>query len=232
MADHKWRRMVWTWVVPLATIVGFRSAIASTHVVPTGSMVPTIEVRDQILVSKLDYGLNAPWIDPSGGLSLTSLTTREIIAWKQPERGDVILFRVPLDDRTDYVKRVIGLPGDVISVRQNRLFINENEMDRVYEDRYAFLDSNCRSSETKRYNESLEGLEHAVLASLSQTMPRFGPVTVPPDQLFVMGDNRDHSADSRVWGMVPRENVRGRAVGIWMASDCEGKMSFDWESLR
>ncbi len=221
----------WQWGPPLLALVCFRSAIASPFNVPTGSMVPAIEVGDHIVVQKFAYGLNIPWIRTDQGLSLGAMSTREVFTWTEPSRGDVVLFRYPLDPGIDYVKRVIGTPGDEIRVRNDRVYVNDEKLAWSADGSYDFVDQKCHPWKTKRYVETIDGVQHPVLDSRLRTTRDFGPVVVPDGSLFVMGDNRDHSADSRAWGMVPRQNVRGRAVGVWLHNRCNENMSVDWQAL-
>jgi len=221
----------WQWGPPLLALVCFRSAIASPFHVPTGSMVPSIEIGDHIVVEKFAYGLNVPWIRPEHGLSISALNTREILTWADPQRGEVVLFRYPLDPRQDYVKRVIGIPGDEIRIRDDRVYVNGTELGLDSDGEYDFVDQTCRARDTQRYVQTIDGVEHAILDSGLRNTRKFGPVNVPDGSLFVMGDNRDHSADSRVWGVVPRENVRGRAVGVWLHNPCDDNLSVDWQAL-
>ena len=224
-------RTLATWVLPLLALVGFRSAVAAPFHVPSGSMAPTIEIRDMILVSKLSYGLNVPWLRFDGSPGLGVLTTREVVSWADPQRGDVILFRYPPDPSQDFIKRVIGVPGDRVAVKKGEVWINGEAVERTEGGSYVFEDPSCGRSPTLRYVEDIDGVKVDVLRDLARPARSFDEVIVPEDRLFVMGDNREHSADSRMWGWVPRAHVRGRAQGIWMRHGCDGKVSVHWRSL-
>jgi signal peptidase I len=141
-------------------------------------MKPTLLVGDHILVNKFIYGIKLPFTD------------KILISIDEPEKGDVVVFKFPLDTRKDYIKRVIGLPGDRVELVDKQLLING----RPIEDPHASY-------------------------SLSGNMRKYGPVTVPDDHLFVMGDNRDESSDSRVWGFVPRSYLKGKAFLIYWSWD-------------
>jgi signal peptidase I len=211
-----------TWGPAILVVVVIRSMLASPFRIPSGSMVPTLEIGDHILVSKLSYGLHIPWIDLDAGPGfwLFPFTTIEVASWDEPERGDVVVFKYPPDPATDYIKRVVGLPGDTIEVVENTLFVNGQEASKEYLDEYSFVDDGCRSWETLRYREDLLGVEHDILTRRGATaLSDYGPVTVPEGHYFMMGDNRDNSSDSRVWRFVPREYIRGRALFVWLSLD-------------
>jgi signal peptidase I len=172
----------------------FRSALADWNVVPTGSMKPTILEGDRILVNKLAYDLKIP------------LTHISIYKLADPKRGDVVIFDSKLAD-TRLVKRVIGLPGDVVEMRDNRLTINGIDAQYFaveYADDAIFA------------IESYLGMSHRIeLARTGATrLSTFGPVKVPKDRYLVLGDNRDNSADSRVYGFIPRDEIVGNARTI------------------
>lgn len=203
------------WGPAILAVLLIRSAIAEPFRIPSGSMVPTLEIGDHILVSKFAYGLRVPG------------TQMELLPLGEPERGDVIVFKYPPNERLDYIKRIVGLPGDVIDVRDNTLYVNDVKAEKTFQDSYEFVNDSCRSEQTRLFEEDLMGVPHAMLTSTSYA-PRlsdFGPFTVPADSYFVMGDNRDNSADSRVWGRVPRENIKGKAVLVWLSYDaCSGNI--------
>ncbi len=214
-----------TWGPALLAVLLIRSVLAEPFRIPSGSMVPSLEIGDHILVTKFSYGLRIPLTRiPVGDLSL-------------PDRGDVVVFVKPGTDNTflshtfdlpvppfatlDYVKRVVGLPGDRIEVRDNQLYINGDAQEREYVDKHSFVNEHCRPSPTREFKEDLGGREHAILTtdSYPMRMADYGPEEVPPGKVFVMGDNRDHSSDSRVWGYVPLRNIKGRARFVWLSYD-------------
>lgn len=231
--ESKWRTFL-LWMFPLLLIVGVRSTIASPFKVPTGSMSPTIQIGDHILVSKLAYGLNLPWLKIDAGLRLSALSTIEVSRWGDPKRGDIVLFRHPLDPGLDAVKRVVGVPGDRVELRAGILVLNDEDV--AYNDlgRTIFVDQLCREHAAQLSEEGLGEWGHFVLDIDSRSpLADFEPVQVPAESYFVLGDNRDESADSRVWGFVPRASVRGQAVGTWMSfDDCNGGTSMAFEWLR
>ncbi|MFZ5482051.1 MAG: signal peptidase I [Myxococcota bacterium] len=217
-----WRKVVdWvvevvrSWGPALLIVLVIRSILIEPFQIPSGSMVPTLAIGDFILVSKVTYGLRVPF------------TNVEIAPLGEPERGDVVVFVYPPTqdtERLDYIKRIVGLPGDTIEVRDDVLFVNGAEQARTLETSTTYVDQYCRPEEMRQFAEALDGAPHPVLQSTSyaRRMADYGPRTVPDGHYFVMGDNRDNSADSRVWGFVPRENVRGKAMFVWLSIDgCE-----------
>ncbi|MEM9530772.1 MAG: signal peptidase I [Pseudomonadota bacterium] len=188
-----------------------RSFLFEPFRIPSESMMPTLLNGDLILVNKFTYGIRLPVIDT------------EIVELGSPERGDVVVFRYPPDPSKDYIKRVIGVPGDVIEYRQKRLFVNGEQV----ESRLLGSFTPIRPSPDRRpkqvYHESLPGQEHEILLTPSEnrTFARDRWV-VGDDEYFVMGDNRDNSKDSRVWSFVPDRNLVGKAVLIWMHLSPDG----------
>lgn len=188
----------------------FRSVIASPYKIPSGSMIPSLKIGDFIFVSKFSYGIKIPF------------TNKNIIDFSGPERGDVIVFIEPIKRDVDFIKRVVGLPGDEIEIKNDILFINGKESTRtelpnkdlLYDHPFPTIQNMA-----KLYNEEFpEGHTHTVM----EFKPRdenFGPYNVPQGHYFMMGDNRDSSSDSRFWGFLPRENIRGKAKFIWLSLD-------------
>jgi signal peptidase I len=186
-----------------------RSFVAEPFRIPSSSMLPTLETGDFILVNKYDYGIRLPVIDA------------KIIDIDKPQRGDVVVFRYPVNESVDYIKRVVGLPGDRIVYRDKQLIINgELVTQRFVEE----LDLGDEIAEM--YEEKL-GDDWHVLLKVPGKRSREGGLEVPEGHYFVMGDNRDNSNDSRVWGFVPEENLVGRAFFIWMNWDFGSAPKFD-----
>lgn len=176
-----------------------RGFIAEPFKIPSGSMLPTLEIGDFILVSKFAYGVRIPVIN------------KKIIDLGSPQRGDVIVFRYPEDPSIDYIKRVIGEPGDKIAYYNKILYVNDKPQQYVDKGLYEVANHGPSS----RLEEKLDRLNHDILVN-GFVPSTDGIYEVPAGHYFVMGDNRDNSRDSRVWGFVPDENLVGRAFFIWM----------------
>lgn len=180
----------------LAVVLVLRSFLIEPFQIPSGSMLPTLEVGDFILVNKYDYGLRLPVLGT------------KILDVGDPERGDVMVFRYPVDGETNYIKRVIGLPGDKIRYQDKTLFINGEAIPTSFVARLPPLELR---------QEDLGDVEHNIYHTLGRSgRSGEGEWVVPEGHYFMMGDNRDNSNDSRYWGMVPDEMIVGKAFGIWM----------------
>lgn len=191
----------------LAVLV-LRAFIAEPFRIPSGSMMPTLLVGDFILVNKFDYGIRLP------------VTHQKIFSIGEPHRGDVVVFRYPKDPSVDYIKRIIGVPGDKIVYRDKKLIINGKPMPQEWLGRYTGPEhalSSAGAGDTL-YMEQLDDVRHDILLN-STGLSRDGVYEVPKGHYFVMGDNRDNSNDSRYWGDVPEQNLVGKAMIIWMNWD-------------
>jgi signal peptidase I len=173
-----------------------RTFLVQAFKIPSGSMLETLQIGDHILVNKLRYGIRMPFLG------------KRVIAFSDPRRGDIIVFVYPVDPSKDFIKRVIGEPGDVIEVKHKKVFVNGTQLEDPW-------------------GQFVEGSGEG-----SRLAPRdnFGPATVPPDQVFVMGDNRDRSYDSRFWGFVPLDDVRGKAFVIYWSWDGDDRW-VRWERI-
>ncbi len=193
----------------ILAVLLLRSFLVEPFRIPSGSMMPTLLVGDFILVNKYTYGIRLPVIN------------RKVVDLGSPERGDVMVFRFPKNPDVDYIKRVIGLPGDHIVYQDKTLFINGTQVPQVPAGTYIGSGSGLSMSGASLRREILGEVEHDILV-----MPRQrgvnSDVVVPEGHYFVMGDNRDNSNDSRYWGFVPDENLVGRAFMIWMNWDSAG----------
>lgn len=190
---------------PVLFIVFFlRSFIAEPFQIPSESMVPTLEVGDFIAVNKFAYGIRLPVID------------KKIIPVSDPKRGDVMVFIPPHDPRY-FIKRVVGLPGDKVAIVNNQLFINDEASIQTVLRREPSTTPGDRCPEYVVVNETFADHEHFMrMCSIPSTLGRSGSWVVPEGHYFMMGDNRDNSADSRVWSFVPEKNIVGKAFVKWM----------------
>lgn len=182
------------WALVLALVI--RTFLIQTFEIPTGSMENTLEVGDHIIANKFLYGLRLPW---SG---------QRLLSIREPRRGDVVIFQFPKDRSQDFIKRLVGLPGDTILVRDKQVFINGQPYTNPHE----------------------RHTDRRTLSASAGPRDNFGPVTVPAGSYFMMGDNRDESYDSRFWGFVPAADVLGLAmVKYW--SRVPDTWTVRWHSL-
>jgi signal peptidase I len=168
-------------LVAVVIALFIRTFVVQAFKIPSGSMKPTLQVGDHILVNKFIYGVRIPYLNTV------------LLPVKTPERGDIVVFKYPLDPKKDFIKRVIGLPGDTVEIRDKALYVNRERLKRdfgVYTDPH-----------------------------MTKQRDNLGPITVPPEALFVMGDNRDESYDSRFWGFVPQRDVSGKAFIVYWSWD-------------
>lgn len=177
-----------------------RGFIVEPFKIPSGSMLPSLYIGDFILVNKFAYGIRLPVLN------------KKIIETGEPERGDVMVFRYPRDTSLDYIKRVIGLPGDHIAYYNKVLYVNGKPTERQFKGEYE----GPGQPHASEYLEKLDGIEHSMLLMPGRPNSLEGEYIVPEKMYFVMGDNRDNSADSRVWGPVSEENIVGKAFMVWM----------------
>lgn len=185
--------------------------------IPSGSMYPTLEVGDFLFVSKYTYGYSRH----SFPFSFPGFSGR---IWQDlPKRGDVVVFKYPADNRTDFIKRVIGLPGDKVQVKNGRLYINGKVTERTPQGRYVITEYTLFPQEFSAYTETLpEGQSHRIIEHSDhvETVDNTPEFTIPADHYFMMGDNRDNSNDSRKdVGMVPLDNIEGKARFIFYSHD-------------
>jgi signal peptidase I len=187
----------------LVIVLILRSFLIEPFTIPTGSMIPTIEVGDFILVNKYAYGVRLPIIGT------------KILEVDDPERGEVMVF-IPPHENKYYVKRVIGLPGDTVRYEDKNLHINGELIEKEYVGPIT-VDTSIGDLAGTLFTETINGVEHATqhIDAVGRQRARTTWV-IPNGHYFMMGDNRDNSSDSRVWGTVPNENVVGKAVAVWM----------------
>jgi len=197
----------------VVAIFALRWSVASPYHVPTASMEPTIKVGDRLLAFKLAYNLKIPFTDIV------------VASWGQPKRGDIIVFKYPGDPEIDYVKRVVAVAGDEVEFKDDILYINgvAQKREDASDDRTILDDIDDEKDIKILYREKLDGHEHYTMqnipsarrfASADWPRPGQGPYKVPDNSVFCVGDNRDNSADSRVWNHVPLDYVRGKALFV------------------
>lgn len=209
----------------VAAILAFRWALFEPYVIPSGSMIPTLLIHDHILVNKFAYGLRYPF------------TKTWIFRGSEPQRGDIVVFRSVEDSGYFMIKRVVGVAGDKIEVdpegyvklngekleaKELNITSEADNQDPYYHVKEVDIGGDYKDFDF--YQENLKGLQHRVM--LTKGAPRFfdRPFTVPEDHYFCMGDNRDNSKDSRYWGPLPRENLLGKAMFVWLS--CEDTLPF------
>jgi signal peptidase I len=199
-----------SFLMMLFAVVAFRSFVAEAYYIPSGSMIPTLQVGDRIWVNKLVYGFRVP------------LWGKKFVA-QSPERGEVMVFVHPKTGE-DLIKRVVAVAGDTVELRDGQVWVNDQAVasSRVEGDcRYTDYDESRQQwyeGTCDQYSESLGGATFTTLRDPARPPSFMPPVKVPPGAIFVLGDNRDNSSDSRYWGFVPIERIKGRAMFVWWSA--------------
>ena len=221
------REYVESIVVAILIALTLRAFAVEAFKIPSGSMIPTLEIGDQIFVNKFVYGFRIPF------------TLFKFAQFTTPKPGEVIVFIFPNDHNKDYIKRVIGTPGDTIEVRSGQIFRNGQPVPRQFDpgacefwDRDAGGEWADRETRCERYTEIVGEHRHlSIFAVDGHHANDFGPHMVSADHVFVMGDNRDNSYDSRMWGEVPMNFIKGRAMFVWWSWSKDGpnlRRLFTW----
>ena len=185
-------------IIALFLALFIRAFVIQAFKIPSGSMKPTLLIGDHILVNKFIYGIKAPFVD------------RYIIQIKKPKRGDVVVFKWPRDERKDFIKRVIGIEGDKIEIKDDVLCVNDKKIETEYIGKYK--DKNIALA--NKYLELFDKSKHYILDEYIKH-ENYGPVIVPENSIFVMGDHRDNSHDSRYWRFVSLNKLKGKAIIIY-----------------
>lgn len=236
-----WRESVESFGLAIMVALAIRAFVVEPFKIPSGSMIPTLAIGDQIFVNKFQYGVRIPF------------TSTRVIDFAMPARGDVVVFIYPMEPHEDYVKRVIGLPGDEIQVINGTVVINGEPVKRTLLGKQTFVDRDISGRrvndeattpaevghatgaapnaaegwylfEAYAYQEQLGTHTYTVLQDplVEEYGANYGPFKVPKGHVFMMGDNRNHSYDSRAWGPVPLSNILGRSMFVWWSWDNEG----------
>jgi len=204
--ERIWREVVsWFWVIVAFLLI--EGVFVQARVIPSGSMEPTVLVGDHLIVSRFGYDAGIPF------------TQWHVPLWRNPKRQQIIVFRAPLPEEgyPDFIKRCIGLPGDRIKIEEGKVYVNDVALDEPYAIHYE----DALSGPVENYPGDISGLG-GVTTEWEQEYPQRivnGELVVPPNEYFMMGDNRDNSRDSRFWGFVPRANIIGTPLMIYMSID-------------
>lgn len=195
-----------------------RSFLFEPFRIPTGSLEPTLLTGDFILVNKYDYGVRLP------------VMHKKVYGESKPKRGDIMIFRWPPNPKVDFIKRVIGLPGDRISYINKELYVNDEKIPQTFLQTSKARNESGDEWDALEKQENLLGVKHHIYIDSSKSSRDYHDIIVPEGMYFVMGDNRDDSADSRYWGFVPDKNIVGKAVLVWMSWD-SNKMGIRWDRI-
>jgi signal peptidase I len=212
------------WIEPflIAAVVALfiRQFVVEAFKIPSGSMIPTLTIGDHLLVNKFIYGPRIPFTDS------------RIFTWKEPKRGDIIVFKYPQDESKNFIKRVVGVPGDKIQIVNGALRINDQvvPITQIRAPADKSVEEGQSYGKPMLYEEHLGTVKHKIQYFHDQTSENFGPTIVPEDSVFVMGDNRDNSQDSRFWGFVKRNKILGRALIIYWSWDGDDRW-VRWERI-
>lgn len=225
MSKEFWTDGTGSLLVAVLIALTIRWAFLEAYVIPSESMLPSLLVNDHIFVNKAVYGTRIPF------------TEKWLYRLKEPERGEVIVFKFPEDKSLAYIKRVVGVPGDKIHYENGNLYVNGELVEKTLPSKllndFDWIAKNVDHLGNQykdvytHWQEQLGGHDYSVLQKkMNGNSFEYGPVTVPADNYLVLGDNRDNSSDSRAWGFVPRENLIGRAGIVWMS--CDEKLPGPW----
>jgi len=204
-----------TLFLAILAAIFIRSFLLEPFSIPSGSMYPNLKVGDYLFVSKSSYGFSRH----SFPFSIPVIPKR--ILYEQPKRGDIVVFKTPEDNKTDYIKRLIGLPGDKIRIENNEIFINDKKIarEKLGNEKYKNL-------EVEKYKETLPNGKFYYVYEIVEELPyfdtdNFSEIVISKNEFFVIGDNRDNSQDSRFIGNIPKENLVGKAFVVMLSFDSE-----------
>lgn len=207
-------------------VLWLRYSVIEPYKIPSGSMIPTLKIGDHIFVNKLSYGLRIPFLG-------------EVARWGDPKRGEVVTFYPPMDEGKMYVKRLVGVPGDRLRIEDDKLYINDELINKSEKEFYPTMNDvgtiiegiETNPDNFTLYTEDLLGLKHNVvqLKDRENAYRKFSiEIVVPENSYFFMGDDRDNSADSRMWGFASREAIRGKAMFIWLSLNWSKSFTPNW----
>jgi len=208
----------WSFFPVLLLVFMLRSFVYEPFRIPSGSLEPTLSVGDFILVNKYHYGIRLPVVH------------KKIYSINEPKHGDIVVFRWPPNPSINFIKRVIGVPGDHISYINKTLYVNGQSMPQEFKADSMDRDEEGRDWKVEERIEDFFGVKHSIYQNNLIPKYDFNDVIVPEGMYFMMGDNRDNSADSRVWGFVPEENILGQANYVWMSWNSHDH-SIRWKRL-
>ena len=220
------------WILLL--VMTFRSVFFEPFRIPSGSMIPSLMIGDFILVNKLSYGFKVPFSD----ISIFNINSKPIYLFgkSSPKRGDVIVFKYPNDPSINYIKRVVGLPGDTIEIKNKIVYINDVPVERTEisgKEIMKDMDEKFKGYNFKFFRVKNGEHEHIVQQDQDNYFRvNYSKREIPEGKYFVMGDNRDFSADSRFWGFVPFENIKGRALFVWFSMNIFTEHPFKFRPWR
>jgi signal peptidase I len=216
---QKWIKEAKSIGLSLVVVYAFRSVFFEPFRIPSGSMIPTLMIGDFILVNKFSYGFKVPFSDFS--FMDINLNPLYIVGKSRPNRGDVIVFKYPETPAVNYIKRVVGVPGDTIEIRNKVVYVNDEKL-LVEEidgnEIMADMDDKFKAFNLKFYKAETGEADHVIQQDNDNYFKvDYEKRTIPEGEFFVMGDNRDFSYDSRFWGYVPREYIKGKAMFVWFS---------------
>jgi len=205
-------------IMAVLAALAIRSLAFEPYNIPSSSMVPTLLIGDYLFITKFDYGYSRhsfPFSVP--------IISKGRLFYVQPERGDIVVFKKPPENKTDYIKRIIGLPGDTVQIKNGRLYINNQIVPREDQGQ-EYWDTEAGRQLYTRYIETLpNGVVHDIYELTDNNIyDETDPIVIPENYFFMMGDNRDNSLDSRYFGLVPAENLEGKARLIFYSTNGDG----------
>lgn len=226
-------------LIAVTVALFLRAFVVEAFKIPSSSMVPTLKIGDHIFVNKYIYGLRIPF---------TKNPPKQLVEFKTPRRGEIVIFNFPKDTSKDYIKRLIALPGDKIKIVDDKVFVNGNLLEKKKLESLDERDILQDIPNNEKYDlfreKSLDGISYYTMYRKERSWgfsyydcmfcenPDGSEIIVPEDHYFVMGDNRDNSADSRRWGFVPEEYVKGRALFTWLSLNSDEPIFWKIPGIR